>query len=83
MIKNPDCLQRLKDKFVQNEIEYKIPLMKADRCFIAKMKPEGIWVSNLDTSPMLNWAVFDCAISLGKEKGLANGYPRVMQCKGV
>lgn len=70
MIKNPDCLQRLKDKFAQNEIEYKIPLMKADRCFIAKMKPEGIWVSNLDTSPMLNWAVFDCAISLGKEKGI-------------
>lgn len=70
MIKNPDCIEKLKSKFVKIGVEHEIPLMNAGRFFIAKMTPEGVWVSNLDTSPMLKWPVFDCAISLGKEKGI-------------
>jgi hypothetical protein len=70
MIKNSDCIEKLKSKLGKIDVENEIPLMNAGHFFIARMTPEGVWVSNLDTSPMLKWSVFDCAISLGRKIGV-------------
>ena len=69
-MKNAECIEKIKQRFADMGVEHQIPLLKANKYFVASMVPDGIMVDNLGKKPMLVWAVFEAAIDLLISKGV-------------
>ncbi len=62
-------IELIRTKFNEEGNPAKIPLIKADKFFNAKMNDDGIYVDNLATQPFLPWDVFIETVKLITLKG--------------
>ena len=58
-----------------------VPLLRGSGSFTARLKPDGVLVSNLGTQPFLPWAVFEEAISVIVRHGGKAKRGNAMNCK--
>ncbi|MED2970733.1 hypothetical protein P4361_00405 [Fictibacillus sp. B-59209] len=76
-----EVIQIIKQAFNHTEKPVEIPLLKGNRTFNAKCTEEGIYVSNLHTSPFLPWEAFTETVSLLEEKNGRAIKGDAMTCK--
>jgi len=67
-MEDEDIINIIRRRFGEIDNISKIPLLRGDGTFTAKISDEGIYVDNLRNYPFLPWEVFIESISLLKEK---------------
>lgn len=63
-----EVVPKIKQKFMSMGGKAVIPLMKGGS-FIARADEKGVWVSNLGTSPLVPWRVFEEIVHLMMQNG--------------